>query len=166
MNPMGIFPLGSWAAQSPPTPRAAHPHSDAGSGRFRIDAGRRGRGLDSQLIVSRAAPSWRRASTLCFWRAPGACRGRGPAAPQATYPRPLGSKPWRLPGPGCPSPSAQAPRPEPPMQCHPGTRKPTLQWDAGQQVSRAQHPTSQPRLRLLSLKDLRAEAPDHHPHPS
>lgn len=86
---------------------------------------------------------------LCSWRAPGARRGRGPAVPQASYPRSLGSNSWRLTGPGGPNPGAQARSTHavPPRSQETYFRA-GRSLHAGQQVSRAQHPTSQPRLRL------------------
>lgn len=74
MYPTGTFPLGRWAAESQLTPGAAHPHSYADLGRLRTDAGHRERELGSQLIVSRRAPSGRRAYTPLLlessWRPP------------------------------------------------------------------------------------------------
>lgn len=97
---------------------------------------------------------------LCSWRAPGARRGRGPAVPQATYPRPLGSNSWRLTGPDGPNPGAQARSiyavpPGPQETYFRGGRS----LHAGQQVSRAQHPTSRPRLRLSPSETPRLVLP-------
>lgn len=77
----------------------------------------------------------------------------GSAAPQATYPRHLGSNPSRIPRPKGPNPCARAPGPVLPMQCHLwpqetyGTARRSLQ--AVRQVSRTQLATSPHRPRPL-----------------
>lgn len=149
MYPTRTFPLGRWAAESQLTPGAAHPHSDADSGRFRTDTGHRERGLGSQLIVSRRAPSGRRAYTPLLlessWRPPRAGTSGTPghlSAPSRVKLLALNRTWW--PKPRCPGQIHLRSATWAPGNLHSGGTFPP-RWSAG---LRAQHPTSRPSLRL------------------
>ncbi|XP_057606247.1 uncharacterized protein LOC130861412 isoform X1 [Hippopotamus amphibius kiboko] len=145
---MGIFPLGLSAAESRRLPSGSP--TDADSGRFRTDPGRRGRGLRSQRAVSGGTPSGRRASApplLESSRRPpkaGTCGTQShPPAPSSV--KPLVHTPTRWPKPWRPGQS---------RLCNAtlGPKKPALLRDdpsrlaGGSPKHSKQYPCHRPRL--------------------
>ncbi|XP_057606248.1 uncharacterized protein LOC130861412 isoform X2 [Hippopotamus amphibius kiboko] len=154
---MGIFPLGLSAAESRRLPSGSP--TDADSGRFRTDPGRRGRGLRSQRAVSGGTPSGRRASApplLESSRRPpkaGTCGTQShPPAPSSV--KPLVHTPTRWPKPWRPGQS---------RLCNAtlGPKKPALLRDdpsrlaGGSPKHSKQYPCHRPRLLAESTRRRR-----------
>ncbi|XP_066895414.1 uncharacterized protein [Kogia breviceps] len=133
--------LGCGVAQ---TPGAAHPSTRTRGGFGRTPAVG---GVDSALSELLAEGRTRGGAPrpLRCWGGPGARRGPGPAAPQATAPRLRGSTPWPIPRPDGPSPgtrvkAAHAMPPWAPRNLHYGETIPPG-WPADLQSTAGNIPT-------------------------